>query len=275
MENNHSRLMLLLMALEYMGEGRRGVKNPHPSAAADAAFASSTPPLGHKDDSTMHELERQVVETQKRVLPADSQFEGKRIKVATPLFDTNNTSLPTTISVNVNDAASGDSFNSHHHQQQQQPPTLLSASASSPLATSSNASFTLSPPTPKASYTSSNTIIVPFPSYVKKRSANQTMFRSSTSETNADINTTTTATSKHQPALTRELLSPPSHISELFACPNEYCFKMYKNFGGLKYHLEKGSCCSAPSEQDKPYICEKGCGKRFKNRNGLKVILQR
>ncbi|KAJ3030508.1 UNVERIFIED_CONTAM: Transcriptional regulator of ribosomal biogenesis proteins [Siphonaria sp. JEL0065] len=58
------------------------------------------------------------------------------------------------------------------------------------------------------------------------------------------------------------------------------CEKTYKNPGGIKYHLKhthgiEHISFSDMSDADRPYLCTvEGCGKRYKNLNGLKVNSQ-
>ncbi|TPX57369.1 hypothetical protein SpCBS45565_g08213 [Spizellomyces sp. 'palustris'] len=92
--------------------------------------------------------------------------------------------------------------------------------------------------------------------------------------------------------------SPPTP-RRLYKCPKPFCTKTYKNANGLKYHLDRGMCeydtasppfhppppqphNHQPMEIDvaaaghvkiahRPYWCKvPGCGKKYKNLNGLK-----
>ena len=59
--------------------------------------------------------------------------------------------------------------------------------------------------------------------------------------------------------------------NKLFACSNANCYKVYKNLGGLKYHIERGRCEKNPNN---PYSCKvENCTKTYKNQNGLKYHL--
>ena len=82
--------------------------------------------------------------------------------------------------------------------------------------------------------------------------------------------------------------------SKPFPCPLPLCTKSYKQQNGLKYHLAHGACCYAPRDPavealsegerervERPWVCavgseglegeeaKKGCGRRYKNMNGL------
>lgn len=55
-----------------------------------------------------------------------------------------------------------------------------------------------------------------------------------------------------------------------YICPVQGCGKAYKNPNGLKYH-EKHGHDSASENVERPHRCSvSGCGKRYKNPNGLK-----
>ncbi|KNC97755.1 uncharacterized protein SPPG_06756 [Spizellomyces punctatus DAOM BR117] len=82
-----------------------------------------------------------------------------------------------------------------------------------------------------------------------------------------------------------DAISDMDKQQRMFKCPTPYCSKIYKNANGLKYHLERGSCemewASGDEYADlsmlnikvahRPYWCRvAGCGKKYKNLNGLK-----
>lgn len=57
-----------------------------------------------------------------------------------------------------------------------------------------------------------------------------------------------------------------------FKCPVPGCGKAYKNLNGLKYHAAHGHCEN--DSEDKRFRCpHQGCHKRYKNANGLKYHL--
>lgn len=85
--------------------------------------------------------------------------------------------------------------------------------------------------------------------------------------------------------------------SKPFPCPLPLCTKSYKQQNGLKYHLAHGACCYAPRDPavealsegerervERPWVCavgseglegeeaKKGCGRRYKNMNGLSEL---
>lgn len=59
-----------------------------------------------------------------------------------------------------------------------------------------------------------------------------------------------------------------------YICPQPGCGKTYKNPNGLKYHLQHGHDASNELAE-RPHVCPvTTCGKRYKNPNGLKYHLQ-
>ncbi|KAJ1678120.1 Transcriptional regulator of ribosomal biogenesis proteins, partial [Spiromyces aspiralis] len=62
-----------------------------------------------------------------------------------------------------------------------------------------------------------------------------------------------------------------------YRCQVPGCGKAYKNPNGLKYHNQHGHCNTASDAQNayKPYKCQvPDCGKAYKNLNGLKYHVQ-
>ncbi|KAJ3062531.1 hypothetical protein HK102_008734, partial [Quaeritorhiza haematococci] len=103
------------------------------------------------------------------------------------------------------------------------------------------------------------------------------------------INTSTTDPAELSALEGTEETDANGKTHRVYKCPKPYCSKVYKNSNGLKYHLERGSCeldYSSATELDpsdpgpstlnikithRPYWCRvNGCGKRYKNLNGLK-----
>jgi transcription factor SFP1 len=88
---------------------------------------------------------------------------------------------------------------------------------------------------------------------------------------------------------------PPLPGGKPFRCPTPNCTKSYKQANGLKYHLTHGQCSFLPpdpvlenltdreaDERLRPFICAVGaapggkgggCGRRYKNMNGLRKSL--
>lgn len=88
---------------------------------------------------------------------------------------------------------------------------------------------------------------------------------------------------------------PPLPGGKPFRCPTPNCTKSYKQANGLKYHLTHGQCSFLPpdpvlenltdkeaDERLRPFICAVGaaaggkgggCGRRYKNMNGLSAWL--
>jgi len=86
---------------------------------------------------------------------------------------------------------------------------------------------------------------------------------------------------------------PPLPGGKPFRCPTPNCTKSYKQANGLKYHLTHGQCSFLPpdpvlenltdkeaDERLRPFICAVGatpggkgggCGRRYKNMNGLRM----
>lgn len=85
---------------------------------------------------------------------------------------------------------------------------------------------------------------------------------------------------------------PPLPGGKPFRCPHSNCTKSYKQANGLKYHLTHGQCSFLPpdpvletmtdqeaDERMRPFVCAVaappagkggGCGRRYKNMNGLR-----
>lgn len=89
---------------------------------------------------------------------------------------------------------------------------------------------------------------------------------------------------------------PPLPGGKPFRCPTPNCTKSYKQANGLKYHLTHGQCSFLPpdpvlenltekeaDERLRPFVCAVGanpggkgggCGRRYKNMNGLRYHYQ-
>ena len=89
---------------------------------------------------------------------------------------------------------------------------------------------------------------------------------------------------------------PPLPGGKPFRCPHPNCTKSYKQANGLKYHLTHGQCSFLPpdpvletmtdqeaDERMRPFVCAVaapaagkggGCGRRYKNMNGLRKSSQ-
>jgi hypothetical protein len=83
-------------------------------------------------------------------------------------------------------------------------------------------------------------------------------------------------------ALNARLEAAYDEEQKRWKCPNSFCYKVYKNQNGLKYHLLHGNCeLESENPQDghpvdikvahRPFWCKRcGTEKKYKNLNGLK-----
>lgn len=70
-------------------------------------------------------------------------------------------------------------------------------------------------------------------------------------------------------------LSPASAKKRPYVCRVEGCGKTYKNPNGLKYHMLHGHAREGKDSGEKPHRCPyANCPKRYKNANGLKYHVQ-
>lgn len=83
------------------------------------------------------------------------------------------------------------------------------------------------------------------------------------------------SSSSSQGAGSHESEEESSSKERPYVCTVEGCGKSYKNPNGLKYHALHGHEREGPESEQKPHSCPYvGCPKRYKNPNGLKYHIQ-